>query len=208
MIRICGCSSGMLPDMSEMRERIGEQWLEAWEKRHPNLNGAAAALSLGGLFLLREMGAQGTLDYTQNGRPYFADSHRDFSITHTGEAVFCALAPKDVPWSVGLDAEDLGRISSDRLEALSLRWFGEEERRFFAKSSDQRTFLSIWTRKEAFVKRSGEGLRQIPHLDTYAPYRAEKAAFWTYWIGDTCITLCADEGACAEEWILFDGERK
>ena len=87
------------------------------------------------------------------------------------------------------------------------RWFGEEERRRFADAPTPETFLSLWTRKEAFVKRSGEGLRQMSHLDTYALCEAQKAAFWTYWMGDTCVTLCTDENVRVED-VLFDREWK
>ena len=205
MIRIYGISRDQLLELPDLRERIGAQWIDAWNKKHPSLEGDAARLSLGGLFLLQEAVGKGCLTYTPMGRPFFADSMQDFSITHTRDAVFCAVAPRGSSWHVGLDAEDLGRLPKERLESLSHRWFREEEQRIFEASPNEKTFLSIWTRKEALVKRTGEGLRQMAALDTYALCEAQKAAFWTYWQGDVCVTLCANEGAMATERILFYG---
>lgn len=203
MIKIYGITREALFNQADLSSRIDPQWMDAWNKKHPSLEGDAALLSLGGLFLLQEAGGAGHLAYTPMGRPCFSDSMQDFSITHTKDAVFCAVAPTDSAWRVGLDAEDMGRIPTERMKDLSRRWFGKEEQSLFEASPDERTFLSIWTRKEAFVKRTGEGLRQMSTLDTCAPCSENKTAFWAYWQEDTCVTLCADEKARVNEKIIM-----
>ena len=195
MIRIYGISADALPTVEAMQTLLGAQWTAVWNARHPSLEGSAARISLGGLYLLSQSGAEGILRYTDMGRPFLEEGKIDFSISHTRDAVFCAVALEGCSARIGLDVEDLGRIKEDRLRSLSRRWFGAEEKRIFEAAPDERTFLALWTRKEALVKRTGEGLRQMTSIDTYASCGENKAAFWTYWAGNTCVTLCADERA-------------
>ncbi|WP_132152732.1 4'-phosphopantetheinyl transferase family protein [Kribbella antiqua] len=78
----------------------------------------------------------------------------ELSVTHSGELV--GVAVSDHP--VGLDVEkvDLG-IDVDGLARLSL---ADEEIATLAKSDDRaRAFTTYWTRKEAVVKATGDGLR-------------------------------------------------
>ena len=109
-----------------------------------------------------------SLDPDSKGRPRlagsFAETRLDFNITHTSGFVACALA-RDM--AVGVDAE----AHVDMLDVMSIA------KRFFAPAevaaleattgADRtRTFFSIWTLKEAFVKALGGGL-SIP-LDSFA----------------------------------------
>ena len=190
MIVIYGISLNKLPAVETMQAQIGAQWTSAWRMRHPNLKGDTAKTSLGGLYLLRESGAEGELSYTEMGRPFLKGQGIDFSISHTRDAVFCAVG--DGSCGVGLDAEDLSRLSGSKQEAMAARWFGEAERAQWEKDPSQRTFLWLWTRKEALVKRTGEGMRQLRLVDTFAPCEGLETLFWTFWEGDTCVTLCAD----------------
>ena len=201
MIRIYGISADSLPAEEMMQARIGEQWTAAWKERHPSLTGSAARLSLGGLYLLRESGAEGELSYTEMGRPFLKGQGIDFSISHTRDAVFCAVG--DGSCTVGLDAEDLSRLSVNKPDAMAARWFCEAERVQFERNPTPNTFLSIWTRKEAFVKRTGEGMRKLRLADTFAPCGEDKTAFWTFWTNDVCVTLCADEGVEAQDLIFL-----
>ncbi|MBQ8440701.1 MAG: 4'-phosphopantetheinyl transferase superfamily protein [Clostridia bacterium] len=200
MIQLFGARAEELPCEEAMKEQIGDEWFSVWKERHPNLRGEAARLSLGGLLLLRASGADESLLYTQHGRPCFTDSSIDFSITHTGEMIFCAVSKNS--GRVGLDAEDLSRVAGGKISALSARWFGEEELKVFSENASPREFLRLWTRKEAYVKRTGEGLRQMRQIDTYA-LRGDSVSFLEYWIGDTCVTLCVNEGAEVCEKIDF-----
>lgn len=200
MIQLFGARAEELPSEEAMKEQIGDEWFSVWKERHPNLRGEAARLSLGGLLLLRASGADGSLLYTEHGRPCFADPATDFSITHTGEMIFCAVSKGS--GRVGLDAEDLSRVAEGKISALSARWFGERELEVYAENASPREFLRLWTRKEAYVKRTGEGLRQMRQIDTYALAEGE-VSFFEFWIKNTCLTLCsgAEAGACDN--ILF-----
>ena len=86
------------------------------------------------------------------------------SITHTATYAFCALS--DETDAIGIDAEDIGRISADRLPSMAKRWFSPAEQAEFDRDPTEEHFLKIWTHKEALVKRTGDGLRALAKTDT------------------------------------------
>src|SRR4051812_29214339 len=82
-----------------------------------------------------------------HGRPMLPGTGLHASITHSGDLVGLALtavAP------VGLDVE---RISDVDIEGLSRLVLHEDE-----KAADPDAFFTFWTRKEAVVKATGDGL--------------------------------------------------
>lgn len=89
-----------------------------------------------------------------NGKPYlpgYTDFH--FNLSHTVGAV--TLAVSDNP--VGVDMERIRPIN----RRLAERFFTEHEQRYIlsAEQTADRLFFEVWTRKEAFLKRSGRGIR-------------------------------------------------
>jgi 4'-phosphopantetheinyl transferase len=61
---------------------------------------------------------------------------------------------------VGIDVEEIGRCGTD-LDELADAVLAPEEKASFARvpaASRERTFATWWTRKEALVKATGEGL--------------------------------------------------
>ena len=184
---VCGA------DIASLRKEIPTQWLTAWDACHKiGKNEKAARLSLSALSLLHRVGADGTLAYDANGRPYFLERACDFSITHTQNHVFCALTAAEEPSvRIGIDAENLGRPDFSNLDEMASRWFGENEQKVFFASPTKETFLRIWTRKEAYSKYLGEGLRALSKIDTETLAKEGNVQFFDYRIGDTLISLCA-----------------
>lgn len=88
------------------------------------------------------------------GKPYFGSSKLFCSLTHTKTAAFCALS--DQP--VGLDAEALTRQASPNLARKILS--PGEYARWEAAQGPQKSLLTFWVLKEAYVKYTGEGLRK------------------------------------------------
>ena len=200
MIRIFGVRTLSLPSFEEMRSMLPAQWLDAWRERHAHMHSADRQIeSLGALWLLSRAGGRGTLCYTDLGRPYFFEKTAEFSLTHTERFLFCAL--DDEPISpIGIDAEATGRLSAERMDALAARWFSPEEQKRYQSSSDPLIFLKLWTRKEASVKRSGEGLRALRKTDTLAEEQSGMQ-FITFAVEDTVLTLSASSQATVFEQI-------
>ena len=94
---------------------------------------------------------------------------------------------------VGLDAENLARIATVRVCPLADRWFSERELDFFLSDPTDRTFLRVWTRKEALVKWTGEGLSGLREADTVAAESVYGVRFYEYRVEDTLLSLCTHE---------------
>lgn len=97
------------------------------------------------------------------GKPYFDNSPLHFSISHTKEHAFCALAP----WPVGIDAEEKDRRIDLRLADKIL---SETERIRYDAADDKRAALMrLWVLKEAAAKLTGDGLRGFPNHTDFSP---------------------------------------
>ena len=93
---------------------------------------------------------------THRGKPYFADSPWQFSISHTPKHVFCVLAKHNI----AVDAEEADRDINLRLAEKIL---SPGEKAQFDAAEDKRTaLLTFWVLKECAAKLSGEGLRGYP----------------------------------------------
>ena len=96
------------------------------------------------------------------GKPYFANSHWHFSISHTKNFVFCVLDTKPV----GIDAEELGR---DIKLSLADKILSPQEKAQFDGAEDKkRALLTFWVLKEAAGKRSGEGINGYPNKTNFS----------------------------------------
>lgn len=91
------------------------------------------------------------------GKPYFVDSGWHFSISHTKNHAFCALARENV----AIDAEELDRPINQKLaeKILSPR----EKAQYDVAPDKNRALLTFWVLKEAAAKLSGRGLRGYPN---------------------------------------------
>lgn len=99
----------------------------------------------------------------ERGKPYFVSGTLHFSVSHTKEHVFCALADRPV----GLDAEEKDREIDLRLAGKILS--EPEKARFDAAREKRDALLRFWVLKEAAVKLTGQGLRGYPNHTDFDP---------------------------------------
>lgn len=90
----------------------------------------------------------------EQGKPYLVSHpHLYFNVSHTGSRCICAVS--DSP--VGVDLEE---VRSIRHEKLANRYFTPAElETYHSLGGDEDAFFTLWTRKEAFGKYTGLGLR-------------------------------------------------
>lgn len=106
----------------------------------------------------------------KHGKPYFS-SHPNvcFSVSHSGGIWVCALSDIEL----GFDVQVYDKNSTpDRRQRIAKRWFSPEEYRFFEeRGHDEATFYELWTKKEAYVKLTGDGIAfgAPPSFDTTRP---------------------------------------
>ena len=120
-------------------------------------NSLSALLCLDRLSKRAELdGEDLTIIREKNGKPRFASLPYHFSITHSRDLCAVALSSDNV----GLDLEFID--SSRNIEALSKRFFSPEEHsRLFEGNNAFEKFFTLWVKKEALAKLSGEGLASI-----------------------------------------------
>lgn len=97
------------------------------------------------------------IERTESGKPYLAD-YPDlvFNISHTKDLFLIAIAKN---CQLGIDVEQ--RRSRLNLNGLVSKCFSEEEQTYWRQLADLEqlsTFYKYWTRKEAFVKATGQGI--------------------------------------------------
>ena len=108
-------------------------------------------LSLAAGLLIRRAIGDSAVTFGGHGKPY-AQNGVFFSVSHSGR--IAAIAVDDT--ELGLDIEELPAI--DRLK-IADRFYHPAERRYVKEAADQRrAFCDIWTRKEAYLKITGEGI--------------------------------------------------
>lgn len=136
-------------------ERVGRA--ERMEKKQARLSLCAAlllqkALSVSGL--LGEGEPLPLLAQKPGGKPYFPDRAFEFSLSHAGGRVLCALSDRPV----GCDLERFRTPPA----AFAGRWFSPEEQDWLALAPSPREacerFFLLWTLKESYGKMTGEGI--------------------------------------------------
>lgn len=99
-----------------------------------------------------------SFEVEESGKPYTAgypDVH--FNISHSGNAVICAVCDKPV----GIDIQLMKERDFDR---LAKRAFTEKEQAlFFSLPPEKRReqFFKTWTAKESFIKYLGTGVKDL-----------------------------------------------
>lgn len=110
-----------------------------------------------------------------HGKPRLFGEHHDleFSLSHSGGRVVVAITTMA---PVGVDVEEIRRLTD--IKEMAAVALAEPERRelFRFPESDRSTaFLTYWTRKEALLKATGDGLSR-PTIDVVVSAPDEPAA--------------------------------
>lgn len=142
--------------MAELVSRLGK--IPALREYVTNLakvkNVQKRAESLAGIYLLFQMTdlSKKELVRAKSGKPCLSGGP-EFNISHSFGFAVCVTDAEPL----GVDTELLRRV--DNAERLAERYFSDGEREKALSSADRdREFLKIWTKKEACLKLTGEGL--------------------------------------------------
>lgn len=85
------------------------------------------------------------------GKPYLKGfPNFQFNISHSED--LCAVAFSNKP--IGVDVEKHRKVNLE----IAKRYFNQEEKNFV---TDTLSFFYVWTRKEAYLKMTGEGLKGL-----------------------------------------------
>jgi 4'-phosphopantetheinyl transferase len=104
------------------------------------------------------------LEPDQLGKPHLAGSDLQCSLSHAGELALVAIGRR---WPLGVDVEQARPLPD--ADALKAACFTERERKHLDRAGESE-LLRLWTRKEALLKATGEGLRTAPReVEVLAP---------------------------------------
>jgi len=122
----------------------------------------AGRVLLRGLLCLCLQEEEPRLETGPHGKPFCPHPQApEFNLSHGGKWLAVALHPNT---PVGVDVESLDRRAS--IHDLSERYFSPAEQVKVSENGAD-AFFRIWTRKEALLKATGEGLtRNLRELDT------------------------------------------
>ncbi|MBQ2845848.1 MAG: 4'-phosphopantetheinyl transferase superfamily protein, partial [Firmicutes bacterium] len=90
---------------------------------------------------------------TPKGKPYVELCDTYLSVSHSGEYFLCIIAERPV----GIDVQERKNSNSDK---IAERYFTEREKSFI-RDNGENGFFTVWTRKEAYSKLTGEGIAEI-----------------------------------------------
>lgn len=133
-------------------------------------------------------------DYSTNGKPGFASGFADggihFNLAHSEELAIIAVTHIG---PVGVDVECV-RAMKD-MDQLVARFFSTRENELFQKvPADEKpaAFFNLWTRKEALLKATGEGITRSLSLVEVSFLAGEPAR----------LVAVAGDAEKAKEWCL------
>jgi hypothetical protein len=113
--------------------------------------------------------------YEDGGRPFFADGHADFNISHSGRMVTVTYVRKTeeaVPFlRTGCDVQQAD--TRRNRDEIIRRFYHSEERRYVEASPDplerNLRFFRLWVLKEAYLKLKGFSVGDIAKTPVFFP---------------------------------------
>ena len=115
-----------------------------------------------------------------SGKPCVKDRQDFFyNISHSGRYVVIAWGNTEV----GVDVQQEGKA---KVEALAKRYFSADEQAYVQE--DPQRFYEVWTKKESYVKYTGQGLGQ--DLSAFSTLTPEEGIHYFHWVLEGGYHLC------------------
>ena len=161
----------------------------------------------GGLLLRAVFGPAADLVQTNSwGKPFLPDG-KPFNLTHTGDYAVLAVADTQI----GVDLERNRSVDAER---ILKRWFHPMEQECYAQSPDPaKTFLTLWTLKESYLKALGRGFYESPAQSCILPEGEHGARLvpegpWYFYTSQPFagyqLAVCAEEPCVHGEMKLLE----
>ena len=122
--------------------------------------------------------------HSTHGKPFLED-HPDihFNLSHSGH--YAVLSVGSTP--NGVDVE----CRHDQFDGIASRFFTEQEYSLIKRSDDPGSlFVRIWTRKESYLKMTGEGLSADMRLIPVFPEAPQGSVFYEHLLPGHRICVC------------------
>lgn len=122
---------------------------------------------------------------TELGKPYLEGNYAfEYNLSHTKGALAAAVSKKPL----GIDIEKKASVKQN----IAKRFYCQEEVDYIFSEAGMENlrFFEIWTKKEAYIKWKGKGLR-IP-LSSFSVLEPDEGVFETMEQGEYLISLCSE----------------
>lgn len=139
------------------------------------------------------------------GKPYFANGDVNFSISHSGRLVGCAVSRNNVGFDIQLRESD-----TEKARKLASRFFSQAEQNIIKNSDDiEKAFHMIWTKKEALIKYHGIAFENSEITDT--ALLSGKLCFFSGFMSQEnekyAFSLCCEKGySVAQPRFVMPGD--
>lgn len=144
--------------------------------------------------ITKESFSVGDLQTSVLGKPFVRNSWWHFNLSHTRNAILFTFCYHS---ELGCDIEALP--CRNAWLALANRFFTDAEIAY-VKAIGEIGFLQIWTRKEAFLKQTGQGLRvNLKSINVLEP-SLNKLPLWSFETNKLIGTIC-----CPKMPVFFCG---
>ena len=122
-----------------------------------------------------------------------------FNISHTRTAIVVALSDQEI----GVDIEKIKQANL----AISNKFFTELEQKYIFDSYDKdKAFYEIWTRKEAYLKYIGNGLK-MPLTSFDVQQSKIKSKITTFQLNNYLISVCLEKNGTKFDVLkLFESQ--
>ncbi|WP_324615320.1 4'-phosphopantetheinyl transferase family protein [Dyella amyloliquefaciens] len=143
---------------AKVAERLGDDEIHVWRLAYDHHQGRAPLITMLAAYLGVPVEAV-QLEESQHGRPALAGAHRDafaFNWSHSHDQALIAIARGISP---GVDLERMR--PHPKALPIARRYFSQDEATLLEsvpEAQRDRTFLELWTAKEAVLKALGRGL--------------------------------------------------
>ncbi len=114
----------------------------------------------------------------REGKPVIKDCPYHFNLSHSGD--YLVLAVGEAP--LGVDIEKITRIRSKTVE----KYFSDAEKQL-VKEQGLSSFFELWTKKESYVKYTGDGIKGLQQTTSFP----HNVAFYTTTYEDYQIAVCS-----------------
>lgn len=122
-----------------------------------------------------------TISICREGKPAIQDCPYHFNLSHSGD--YLVLTVGETP--LGVDIEKITKIRPKTLE----KYFNDAEKQRVTKEGTA-AFYELWTKKESYVKYTGEGIKGLDVTTSFP----KDVAFYTYAYEDYQIAVCSRIG--------------
>jgi len=189
--------------LSEKEKVRASHYVSAADQNRYIISRAILKCILAGLLKVQEKDIE--FQYSKNGKPWLRNNPAlKFSLSHSEDIVVIAVSYGD---EVGIDVEQLDREVD--LAKLQSYLFTQGELSIFQSISRQfqkKIFIHSWTKKEAFLKATGEGLTramnslELAFSDEVHSQQKKQMPYETDWIldsftpTDNCVATVAVQG--------------